>query len=459
MPDVPPTARDGASSLQKRLGFLLLGLMIATIVGAPQPAGWLALAASPVFLALIVLQLGATFERLPSGKATCQPASDRKDWPRYSILVPLYRETAVIGQLVGALSALDYPDEALEILFLLEADDTETLHSLARLARPETMRLVIVPDGLPRTKPRALNHGLALTTGTFVTVYDAEDIPDTDQLKQAVLLFEEAPAGVFCIQARLAIDNGADGWLALMMTIEYAALFDVLKPGLAAAELPLPLGGTSNHFRRRDLQAMGGWDPCNVTEDADLGLRIARADRRILDLASTTLEEAPVSLANWLGQRRRWLKGWAQTGICHARQPRRVIKQMGFGNWLAAMAGMGGMVLASLTFPFFGGWFVMNLWQGNIWDATTWFSVVTNSLALVIFMAGLLAIALPAIIGLQRRRLWHVTPWLLAMPIYLVLISLAAWLAMWDLVRSPFHWAKTEHGKGIRRPNLFRNRR
>ncbi len=455
-------ARDGLSGPQKilLLGIVLIAAIVA--VAAPSPLTWFMLAASAVFVPVILVLLGAAIQShsdaSPDLEGLVRDSAKRRHWPAYSILVPLYREAAVARQLIEAMATLDYPRQSLEILFLVECDDHETAAALAA-DLPGHGRIVIVPAGEPRTKPRALNYGLARASGDYVTVFDAEDIPEPDQLKRAVLLFERAPRHVQCVQGRLHIDNIADGWLPLMQAIEYMALFDSLKCGLALSALPVPLGGTSNHFRRADLVALGGWDAWNVAEDADLGLRIARHGGTVLDLASTTYEEAPIHLDGWLRQRRRWFKGWLQTAVVNARRPSAAIERMGVMGWLVAQVGVLGLVLSALCYPFFSAWIAWNFWTGDLFDAATLLAFVTNSVALAVATTGGLSMVAPALIGLRRRRLWHLAPWLATLPLYLVLVSIAAWMAIWDLNRRPFHWGKTEHGLGRRNPQRFRNRR
>jgi glycosyltransferase XagB len=242
-------AKDGASRLQKVCASAFFLLALAVLVLSGNPGFWFALAACPLFLAVIALQLGAAFEIIEPVEAPAEHLGAARSWPRYTVLVPLFREKSVLAQLVTSLKSIDYPMDSLEVFFLLEADDKQTADAFQAVPLSPCMHVIIVPPGMPRTKPRALNHGLAFSSGVFVTVFDAEDIPDPDQLKQAVLAFESHPRDVLCFQARLAIDNGSDGWLSLMMSIEYATLFDALKCGLAGAALPVPLGGTSNHFR------------------------------------------------------------------------------------------------------------------------------------------------------------------------------------------------------------------
>ncbi|MGL4637359.1 MAG: glycosyltransferase [Beijerinckiaceae bacterium] len=454
-----PTARNGASRLQKWSAAVLL--LLAGLIPYGLSISFLPFTAtllSPLFLMMIAVQMSALLEEPQSYPLYPEAIQINRQWPRYTLLVPLYNEATIAGQLIKALAALDYPDESKEVLFLIEADDPVTLAALQQHPMPSYMQVLVLPDGKPRTKPRALNLGLQRASGAYVTVYDAEDLPDTDQLKRAIVAFEELPADVVCLQARLAIDNGPDSWFALMMSIEYAALFDVLKRGFAAQGMPVMLGGTSNHFRASALRQLNGWDSWNVTEDADLGLRIARKDWLVADLDSTTLEEAPLSFSSWLGQRRRWLKGWAQTAICHGQQPMRALREMGCVNWLVAMVQIFGVIAGSLSFPLMLAYIAFNVWSGDIFGGETWSAIAINSIALSVILLGIITMVMPAVTGLLRRRSWHLIPWLITLPVYLLLISFAAWYALWDLARRPFHWQKTEHGKGKRRPDIFRRR-
>jgi glycosyltransferase XagB len=436
------SAHEGASSYQKWSGFVLLIFVIAVQLNWPDQS-ILVLLMAPVFLAFIIVQVGAALEpETPALGMDCA----LQDWPFYSVLVPLYREAAVVPQLVLAMVALDYPPDRLEILLLVEADDPDTLHALANETLGSVFRVIIVPPGIPRTKPRALNCGLDVARGELITVYDAEDIPEPAQLKHAAAMFAALPADFVCLQARLVIDNGADSWLARMASIEYAALFDAIKCGLAADELPVPLGGTSNHLRRTALDMLDGWDAWNVTEDADLGFRIARAGWRVADLPSSTYEEAPVTLKAWLGQRRRWFKGWMQTLIVHARNPRASMRAGGFSNWLITMVQLVGVVGGGLLFPVFVAHFVWVAWSGWLFQRDSWAALMANSVAIATIGAGFIAMIVPSVIGMSRRRMLHLLPWLMTMPFYVVLISLSAWMAVIDLLLRPFYWEKTEHG-------------
>jgi glycosyltransferase XagB len=426
-------------------GLALLALVAGVQIAWPDQS-ILVLFMAPVFLAFIVMQIGAALEPPGPEEEQREPAQ----WPFYSVFVPLYHEAVVVPQLMRAMSALDYPTDRLEILLLVESDDRSTLEALARERASPHFKLALVPPGFPRTKPRALNHGLTRAQGELITVYDAEDMPEPDQLKRAAMLFSQLPPAYVCLQAHLVIDNGRDGWFARMARIEYAALFDAIKCGLAADDMPVPLGGTSNHLKRAALDALGGWDAWNVTEDADLGYRIARAGWRVGDLASATYEEAPVSFRAWLGQRRRWFKGWMQTLIVHGRTPGAAIRSGGLWNWLMTMVQLVGVVAGGLLFPILIAHFIWLAWSGWLFQRDTWAALMANSVAIATIGAGAVAMLVPILIGLTRRRALHLLPWVITLPGYLLLISLACWMAVVDLLIRPFYWEKTEHGLGRR---------
>ena len=305
----------------------------------------------------------------------------------------------------------------------------------------------MAPLAGPRTKPKALAAALPFARGTFLVVYDAEDEPESDQLRRALAAFRNAPPELACVQARLAVDNVNDNWLTRLYAAEYAGLFDVLLPALARTRLPLPLGGTSNHFRTAVLRRIGGWDPFNVTEDADLGIRLARFGYRIDTIASTTYEEAPARFGPWLRQRTRWLKGWIQTYLVHMRAPRRLLRELGVGGFLAFQLLVGGTVLAALVHPFFLGIFAMDAASGALFvQHETAAEYLRKGLELATLATGYLGSIVLGAVGLARRRMLGIAGTLLATPLYWLLLSLAAWRAVVQFAFSPYKWEKTEHG-------------
>ncbi len=453
-----PSAQGSLSAGQFVMAMVLAGLVpFALTLDAHGTFVMLCLLAGPLFVAVISLRLAASL--IVGGHVRPNPGAVRDAayampdaaLPVYTVLVPLHREGPVLPQLLRALERLDYPPAKLDVKIVIEADDAQTAMALSRFALPPFVEIVIVPDGLPRTKPRALNAALLGARGSLLTVYDAEDVPEPLQLRRAATLFATSSREVVCLQGHLVIDNMADSWLSQCFALEYAALFDVINPGLLTAGLPILLGGTSNHFRTEALIAIGGWDAWNVTEDADLSFRIARAGYRIADLDSTTHEEAPARLRLWMSQRTRWLKGFMQTLATHGRSLSTNGAKASGGNrgrrWHKAvlLALTLSTVISSLFYPvFLAGVAISFLGGPDPADPLSepWLRVIVFG----IFAVGLVSMLLPALIGAWRqdmRQLWFIAP---GLPLYYLLVSVAAWRALGELVLAPHHWHKTEHG-------------
>ena len=295
-----------------------------------------------VFWRAFLIVIGLTQRRASHARAACPDAA----LPIYSILIPVYREAAVIPQLAGALRALNWPRDRLDIQLLIEADDAETLVAAQRERFPIGSRLSIVPPIGPRTKPNALKHGLNQARGTLLTIYDAEDLPHPDQLQAAYEAFQALPRTTVCLQSPLIADNADQNWLSAHWALEYDVQFGLLLPGLTRMQMPVLLGGTSNHFRVEALHALGGWDAWNVTEDADLGLRIARAGLQCAMLDLPTYEDAPTDLEIWTAQRSRWVKGFIQTWFVLMRAPRTALRELGSLKFIAANLSLGTAILA-----------------------------------------------------------------------------------------------------------------
>ncbi|MGQ7793244.1 glycosyltransferase [Faunimonas sp. B44] len=385
--------------------------------------------------------------------ACCPPAPEGRspvplkdaDLPSYSVMVPLYRESAVLPALVRNLEALRYPRSKLQVVLIVEADDMETADALAALVLPPHFEVVKVPPAEPRTKPKALVFALPLARGNCVAVFDAEDRPERDQLRTAAAALAADPR-LGCVQASLVPEN-RDSWFARMFAMEYAANFEVLLPALAHWRVPLPLGGTSNHFPRHILQRVGAWDPFNVTEDADLGIRLARFGYRTGVIRSRTFEEAPVRFSQWLPQRRRRIKGWIQTAVVAMAEGTPKARRLSFRDALAVHAVVTGAILGLLFFP------LSFLAAAN---ASYWLLVMEDSLGPVAWM--LLGISLwngfalaagsavGAARGLKRAGASGLVRLIPTLPAYWMLMSFAAWQALWQYLTKPFTWEKTQHG-------------
>lgn len=363
--------------------------------------------------------------------------------PTFSVLVPLYREASVVRPLVKAMARLDYPSDRLEILFITEADDTATRRALLEAALGAHMRIVTVPRGRPKTKPRALNYALQDARGTLVAVFDAEDQPDPDQLRRAAVEFVRGGPRLACVQARLAISNGDDSFLSRQFMLEYAALFGGILPALDDLGLPIPLGGASNHFRRDVLLRCGGWDPFNVTEDADLGIRLARLGYEVSVVDSETLEEAPVGWRVWLGQRTRWIKGWMQTYLVHMRRPVRLWRDLGAWRFAGFQITVCASLISMLAHPWF---YVFCGLRGVLGQRILPENGFLISLCAADLIAGYASAALLILAtstgGKLAGRLFSVV----FLPVYWLAISFAAYRAILDLTLRPHFWEKTMHG-------------
>jgi len=340
----------------------------------------------------------------------------------------------------------------LKIFLILEADDAETQAAARKLALPPNFRLLVVPARGPRTKPKALNYALQIARGDFVVVYDAEDRPQPGQLRNAWEVFRHAPPSLACLQAQLNIYNPGQSWFTRQFTIEYSALFDAILPALETLRLPVPLGGTSNHFPRSLLLTIGAWDPYNVTEDADLGIRIARLGYHTGVLASTTWEEAPPRFSVWLKQRTRWLKGWMQTYLVHTREPRRLNRELGLAAACGFHALMGGLIASALVHPLFYVLLAHHWLSGSLLaPAESTAGAVLWAIAGINLAIGYVVSILVGIVSVLRRRRPGLALHALLMPVYWLLVSAAAYRAIYQLVRAPYLWEKTEHGSAPRR--------
>src|SRR2546421_471873 len=377
------------------------------------------------------------------------------NWPMYTILCPLYREAQVVPQFVQAMQSLDYPPEKLQILFLTEANDAETRNAIRSLSLPPHFQILVVPDGKPRTKPRACNYGLMHARGSFVVIYDAEDIPDPLQLKKAVLTFAGHGSEVVCVQAKLNFYNIRQNLLTLWFTAEYSAWFDLILPGLQLAGFSLPLGGTSNHFRTAALRALGGWDAYNVTEDCDLGLRLKRYRMNTVILDSTTLEEANSQVKNWLRQRSRWIKGYMQTYLVYMRNPLEDFRKGRLYNLFSFQVVIGSGTAVLFINPLM--WVLLGIYIAfgrsviNTYHILFPWPILYLGAFCLIF--GNFFYVYLYLLACMRRKQYHLLLWTLFIPVYWLLMSTAAFYALFELLVKPHYWQKTVHGLHLKGKN------
>ncbi|MFQ8431400.1 glycosyltransferase [Amaricoccus sp. W119] len=404
--------------------------------------------------ATMALRLTALLARFRSGPTVLAPApapgtgrpADARKLPRVSLLVPLYKEARVARDLLAGLGALDYPPALLDIKLVLEEHDTVTRAAIEATRLPPTMEVVSVPADAMRTKPRAMNYALPLCRGDIVGVYDAEDRPDPGQIRAVVARFAEAPPEVACLQGYLDIYNTESGWLARCFTLEYAIWFRVILLGVQRLGIPIPLGGTTVFFRRAHLAMIGGWDAHNVTEDADLGMRLARFGYRCEMLPTTTMEEATLTPRAWVRQRSRWLKGYAVTWASHMRDPAALWRDLGPRGFFGFQVLFLGALTSYLAIPLF--WLLAALTFG--FDAPIWqgFPAPLRTAFFVSMILGQATMLVIALIAARDAGRIGLLAWVPTLCLYWPLGAIAAYRAIAELFYAPFLWHKTEHGVG-----------
>ncbi|HEY0245222.1 MAG TPA: glycosyltransferase family 2 protein [Mucilaginibacter sp.] len=368
-----------------------------------------------------------------------------EELPVYTILLPVYKEDKLIKKLIWNLQSLDYPREKLDIKLLIEEDDDKTLTAVRDLDFPAIFEVIIVPFHMPKTKPKACNYGLHFSRGKYLTIYDAEDIPDTDQLKKVVALFAKLPSNYICIQSALNYFNRNENFLTRMFTLEYSYWFDYMLPGLDTFDIPIPLGGTSNHFKFEYLIELGGWDPFNVTEDADLGVRAYAKGYKVAIINSTTYEEANNEPINWIRQRSRWIKGYMQSYLVHMRDPVALWKKIGWKGFWGFNFFIGATPITFLVYPLLLAIFLCYV----IFDMSSirsFFPDWVLFMSIFNLMVGNILMIYVNMMAVFKRRYYELILFAIANPIYWLMHSISAYKGLYQLVVKPFYWEKTNHG-------------
>jgi cellulose synthase/poly-beta-1,6-N-acetylglucosamine synthase-like glycosyltransferase len=381
---------------------------------------------------------------------------NKKNWPLYTILCPLYKEGKVLPQFIHAIEQLEYPKNRLQVLILLEEDDTETIKKARESKLPWYIHVIIAPHSNPKTKPKALNYGLKFTKGEFLVVYDAEDIPEPTQLKKVVTAFRELDNKTICIQAKLNFYNPQQNILTRIFTAEYSLWFDLILTGLQAIKAPIPLGGTSNHFRTKDIRLLQGWDAFNVTEDCDLGIRLAKKGYNTAIINSTTLEEANSEIQNWFRQRGRWIKGYMQTYLVHMRDIFDFSHLQQKKDAAIFQLIVGGRIFSLLVNPF--------MWLSTILyfayrsqlgpTIESFFPAPVLYIGTISFIFGNFLYLYYYMIGAARRGQFGIIKYTLLTPFYWLGMSISAWYAFYTIIVNPHYWAKTVHGLHLRKNKI-----
>lgn len=456
------TAKDLLSRAQTIVLAVCLVAVLAGLVTYRHKTIIIGIALSMVFwLTSVGFRLVLGYHSLGYRPTTIAASVDDPTLPNYTIYLPVHREVGMVQQLTTAMRQLEYPTDRLQILFLVEANDLEMRDAIEALDLPRHFEIVTIPAGGPTTKPNGLNVGLARATGEFCVIFDAEDIPEPDQLLKAVGTFRVASADVACLQARLAFSNGAKSWITRFYWAEYITHFEWVLGGLAKLGMIPPLGGTSNHFRTSVLRQVaiapeqlpnlgvayvGGWDPYNVTEDAELAGALAMAGYRVQMIDSVTWETAPLTIRKAVKQRSRWLKGYAHTGLVYTRHPGQSAKAMGWRNYLGYILVLLGTPLSLFLNPLF--------WGATVVYFATRTTVIVRLFPLPLFYSGValmvvgnLLLFYQMVVACLHRHGYGGVKCMLLLPVWWAITSWAGYIALLELVRpSKRHfWNKTMH--------------
>ena len=361
----------------------------------------------------------------------------------YTILLPIYREELMLDQLIQAIKNLKYPKNLLQVLFLLEKDDNKTLQILLTKKIPNHFSILIVKEGGPKTKANACNFGLKYATGEFLVIYDAEDVPEKDQLLKAVKKFNTSTdIYLSCLQAKLTFYNHSNNILSKLCTLEYLIHFNFVLPIFSNKEIPIPLGGTSNHFKVHALREVGGWDQYNVTEDADLTYRLYRKGYKIKMLDSYTYEETVIDIKSWLRQRSRWIKGHIITFLVQTQTAFPNLKDTKKSKNTFSLYYFMGMVFI-LSFLHI---FLVTLLPLSFVYDLSYTNILLSKICLFLYLYVYIKIPITLIYKEKTLPLLKVC---LIYPFYLLLYNIASAFAVMQLITNPYKWEKTNHGNNL----------
>lgn len=447
------SARVTVPPVQKKVLVALLTMTIAFIALYPIHTALMILGICQIAFAATMLFKALIFTAGIHKPTTAQEwerrlaTLDERTLPVYTILIPMYREAESLPNMLDYMRGLDYPAARLDIKLVMEADDHDTLNAAYALKPRYQFDIIRIPPDSLRTKPKACNYALRFARGELLTIFDADDKPERTQLKKAVYMFRNLPDDVVCLQARLNYYNANDTLLTRFFSLEYTILFHFMLHGLERIGIPIPLGGTSNHMPVARLKELGEWDPYNVTEDADLGTRLAALGLKTAMLDSYTMEEAPEHMRPWIRQRSRWIKGYMQTWLVHMRAPLALYRTLGWKSFTGFQFFVGLASFTFLTAPLV--WVISLLWitgvaQVNNIEFPNWLAwLATANLLLNLFTHWSFGMHCAQHYRKDRGPLMVAA---LLYPFYLILHSIASYKALWQLIFRPHFWEKTTHG-------------
>ena len=444
------------------IAFIILSLLLLHFVGPLTFAILFVVALSLLYFTDLLFNLFIVFRSFQTSTEVDINKGDFHEyqdfeWPMYTIFCPLYKEAAVLGQFVDSIKNLDYPKNKLEVLLLMEEDDSESISAAEEIDLPAYIKVVVVPHSFPKTKPKAVNFGLSQAKGKYAVIYDAEDIVEPDQLKKAVIAFSKVDESIVCLQAKLNFYNARQNILTRLFTAEYSLWFDLILPGLQSISAPIPLGGTSNNFIVDKLNELEGWDPFNVTEDCDLGIRLWKNGYKTAVIDSTTWEEANSQVGNWFRQRSRWIKGYIQTILVQYKKPLTLVRENLNIHLFSFNLIVVGKVLSVFINPLM--WLITLLYFASRTQfgsgIEALFPAQIYYIAVVSLVFGNFLYLYYMVLGMARRTYWDLIIYFPLIPLYWLMISAASWLALYQLIVKPHYWEKTVHGLHLNKEVAF----
>lgn len=443
---------------------LLFFILLTTFVGmyvlsqvfhVPILTG-MAFGISVLYLFLITFKFVAMSRSLPVEQDTLSPEDlasvTDEELPVMSVLIPLYKEKEVIPQIFKYLSDFDYPQEKLDIIFILESTDTETAQAFLDMHPPSHFKALLSPDVQPKTKPKAMNVAFSAAKGDILVIFDAEVLPERDQLKRAYLTFKLHPEAGY-LHSRMDVYNADENWITRLYTGEFCYFYHYYLPGLVASNFPLPISGHSTYFRREVIEKVGAWDAYNVAEDCDIGIRIYRkgfGSGRMLD--THTWEQSTTTIPTWVRQRTRWIQGFIQTSIVQLRYPLLLKRELKtWRNFVVFLILVPGNVILNILNIF--QWMMFALWHTTHAPfLQVAYSGFTLYLATICFVVGNFFFTFYSMYALYKRKHYSTVPWAMLMFAYWIMLGIATIRATIHLFLHPYKWDKTAHFISSQKP-------
>ncbi len=383
-----------------------------------------------------------------------EPAIDknRKEFPLVTILVPLKQENEVIHQTFSAISNLNYPSSSIQGIIIVESTDTLTKKSIETSIIPDGFEVMEIPTLPPFTKGRAIQRALLVAKGKYITIYDAESRPEPNQVIKAVEILEKEK-GKTCLQSIIRIENAKENEITSFFASEFWDWYDKRMVNLHKRGIPFGLGGNSFFLATETLKEVGGWDPFNVTEDAELTVRLIKNNVDIKLMNSITHEACPSTMKNWIKQRTRWSKGLLTTSIIHLISGKFGFKGFTFKQWYHFWLRM---YVGNLIPFFFAFIFILFLFQSFSYE-----NFVLVNIVLAINLVPSLIVSMWAdkknfnTMGIKIRihNLFAVTL------IYWGMYLWAGFRANYEFLFSPLKWHKTDHSNASPREKTIEGKR